>query len=106
MIAACLALLGALASWLMIEGKAESPVEQAPSAGHRSFAGLATALGSGQDFEQLARDHSTPGGINELFLTILNEAGVFENVGLRLQHVLDTLSVRSLETLDHKITSK
>jgi pyrroline-5-carboxylate reductase len=70
------------------------------------FAGLATALGSGQDFEQLIRDHMTPGGINELFLTILNEAGVFENVDLGLQRVLDRLSVRSPEALDQKLARK
>jgi EmrB/QacA subfamily drug resistance transporter len=39
LIAACLALLGALTSWLMIEGKANSRAEQAPSIGHRSSVG-------------------------------------------------------------------
>jgi pyrroline-5-carboxylate reductase len=102
-IAAHFAYLNTISRWLVSHNIPEQAARRYVAA---TFAGLAMALGSGQDFEQLTRDHMTPGGTNELFLAILNEAGVFENVDLGLQRVLDRLSVRSPEALDQKLAGK
>jgi pyrroline-5-carboxylate reductase len=99
-IAAHFAYLNTISQWLVSYNIPEQAARRYVAS---TFAGLATALGSGQDFEKLVRDHTTPGGINELFLTILNEAGVFEDVSLGLQHVLDRLSIRSPEAPDQRL---
>ncbi|HKX30695.1 MAG TPA: NAD(P)-binding domain-containing protein [Blastocatellia bacterium] len=87
-IAAHFAYLNTISRWLVSRNIPEPAARRYVAS---TFAGLATALGSGRDFEQLSRDHATPGGINELFLTILNEAGVFEDVSLGLQRAFDRL---------------
>ena len=56
------------------------------------FAGLAEPTRSGQAFERLAREHATSGGINEQFAKELEQRGVFEDVSLGLQRVLDRLN--------------
>jgi pyrroline-5-carboxylate reductase len=88
-IAAHFAYLNAIAAWL------ESQKIPAPAATRyvaSMFAGLAEATRSGERFEQLAREHATSGGINEQFLNGLEQAGVFEDVGLGLQRVLRRLN--------------
>jgi pyrroline-5-carboxylate reductase len=88
-IAAHFAYLNAIAAWL------ESQKIPAPAARRyvaAMFTGLAEATRSGDRFEQLAREHATSGGINEQFLNGLERGGVFEDVSLGLQRVLDRLN--------------
>jgi pyrroline-5-carboxylate reductase len=87
-IAAHFAYLNAIAAWLELQ---EIPAPAATRYVASMFAGLAEATRSGVRFEQLAREHATSGGINEQFLNGLEQAGVFEDVGLGLQRVLDRL---------------
>jgi pyrroline-5-carboxylate reductase len=99
-IAAHFAYLNTISQWLVSRNIPEQAARRYVAS---TFAELATALGSGQDFEQLTKDHMTPGGINELFLSTLNEAGVFEDVSFGLQRVLDRLSIRLPEAPDQKL---
>jgi pyrroline-5-carboxylate reductase len=88
-IAAHFAYLNTIAAWL------ESQEIPPPAATHyvaSMFAGLAEATRSGERFEQLAREHATPGGINEQFLSELEQGGTFERVTLGLRRVLDRLT--------------
>jgi pyrroline-5-carboxylate reductase len=88
-IAAHFAYLNTIAAWL------ESQEIPPPAATHyvaSMFAGLAEATRSGERFEQLAREHATPGGINEQFLNELEQGGTFERVTLGLRRVLDRLT--------------
>jgi pyrroline-5-carboxylate reductase len=102
-IAAHFAYLNTISRWLVSRNIPEQDARRYVAS---MFAGLARALASGQEFEQLVQAHSTPGGINELFLNMLNETGVFEDVRLGLQSVIDRLSVRSPEASDQKLASK
>jgi pyrroline-5-carboxylate reductase len=88
-IAAHFAYLNTIAAWL------ESQEIPPPAATHyvaSMFAGLAEATRSRERFEQLAREHATPGGINEQFLNELEQGGIFERVTLGLRRVLDRLT--------------
>jgi pyrroline-5-carboxylate reductase len=85
-IAAHFAYLNTIAAWLQSQ---EIPPPAATRYVASLFAGLAEATRSGERFEQLAREHATPGGINEQFLNGLEQAGTFEHVSLGLQRVLD-----------------
>jgi pyrroline-5-carboxylate reductase len=87
-IAAHFAYLNAIAEWLESQ---EIPAPAARRYVASMFAGLAEATRSGERFEQLAREHATPGGTNEQFLDGLEQAGIFEDVRLGLQRVLDRL---------------
>jgi pyrroline-5-carboxylate reductase len=88
-IAAHFAYLNAIAAWLESQ---EIPAAAATRYVAAMFAGLAEATRSGDRFEQLAREHATSGGINEQFLNGLEQGGVFEDVSLGLQRVLDRLN--------------
>jgi pyrroline-5-carboxylate reductase len=88
-IAAHFAYLNAIAAWLESQ---EIPAPAATRYVAAMFAGLAEATRSGDRFEQLAREHATSGGINEQFLNGLEQGGVFEDVSLGLQRVLDRLN--------------
>jgi pyrroline-5-carboxylate reductase len=88
-IAAHFAYLNAIAAWLESQ---EIPAPAATRYVASTFAGLAEATRSGEPFARLAREHATPGGINEQFLNGLEQAGVFEDVGLGLQRVLERLN--------------
>jgi pyrroline-5-carboxylate reductase len=87
-IAAHFAYLSAIATWLESHGVAAPPARRYVAS---MFAGLAEATGSGRPFEQLARQHATPGGINEQFLQEFERAGAMASVGTGLQHVLERL---------------
>ncbi|SKA12449.1 NAD(P)-binding domain-containing protein [Consotaella salsifontis] len=70
--------LDAIARWLVERG---IPGPQATRLVATVFAGLAPDLESPEvDFSHLAADHATPGGLNECFARLLDEAGVFETV--------------------------
>jgi pyrroline-5-carboxylate reductase len=91
-IAAHFAYLSAIRGWLVSEG---IPEQAARDYVGSTFAGLATALRDGrQSFDQLARDHATPGGLNEQFLGILNEAQTFGTVEFGLRRILERLEGR------------
>ena len=88
-IAAHFAYLNTIAAWLESQ---EIPAPAATRYVASIFAGLAEATRSGERFEQLAREHATPGGINEQFLNELEQGGTFERVSLGLRRVLDRLT--------------
>ena len=88
-IAAHFEYLDAIARWLAGTGVPERDATRYVAS---VFAGLADTLrDSADDFDSLARDHATPGGLNEQFSTALREAGTFETVGRSLDAVLERL---------------
>lgn len=84
-IAAHFAYLGAITAWL--ESRA-IPAAAATRYVAEMFAGLATATRRADDFEQLAREHATPGGINEQFLAELGRDDIARRIGTALERVL------------------
>lgn len=52
------------------------------------FAGLAPLLHAGCDLDSLSREHTTPGGLNELFLEHLTESGMPDAIERGLNRVL------------------
>jgi pyrroline-5-carboxylate reductase len=90
-IAAHFAYLNTICQWLVAQGVSDTAARRHVAS---TFAGLAANLrGQEPDFEKLARDDATPGGINEQFLGVLEQAPVFDVVGLN--RVLDRLASRS-----------
>ncbi len=88
-IAAHFEYLRTISAWL---GERGVPAEEADRYVAATFADLATTLEHEHDFSHLARDHATPGGINELFLDTLTEAGVYDEVRTGMDRVLTRLS--------------
>jgi len=88
-IAAHFAYLNAITGWLEQQG---IPAPAATRYVASMFAALAEPTRSGQPFERLAREHATPGGINEQFAKELEQRGLVEDVSLGLQRVLDRLN--------------
>ncbi|MBE1160916.1 hypothetical protein [Dyella acidiphila] len=59
------------------------------------FAEAASTLhGQEPDFKTLAREHTTPGGINELFCTVMGEERVWNAVDNGLERVRQRLLER------------
>jgi pyrroline-5-carboxylate reductase len=88
-IAAHFEYLDAIARWLAAGGVPQREAEHYLAS---VFAAIADTLrDSPQDFALLARDHATPGGINEQFSTALREAGTLETVSRSLDAVLERL---------------
>jgi pyrroline-5-carboxylate reductase len=87
-IAAHFAYLNAIAAWLESQG---IPAPAATRYVASIFAGLAEPTRSGESFDQLAREHATPGGTNEQFLNELEQGVILKDVSLGLQRVLDRL---------------
>ena len=91
-IAAHFAYLNAICEWLVAQGVSSSAARRQVAA---TFAGLAAQLqGQAPNFAELARDHVTPGGTNEQFLRLLEQARVFDAVDEGLDRVLDRLAGR------------
>jgi pyrroline-5-carboxylate reductase len=88
-IAAHFAYLDAIAVWLEQQG---IPAPAATRYVASMFAGLAEATRSGASFDELAREHATPGGINEQFRYELEQRGTFDDVRRGLQRILDRLN--------------
>jgi pyrroline-5-carboxylate reductase len=88
-IAAHFAYLDAIAGWLESH---EIPAPAATRYVASMFAELAEPTRSGERFEQLAREHATPGGTNEQFLSELEQTGLFEGVSVGLERILDRLN--------------
>lgn len=92
-IAAHFAYLDAVSRWLTIHGLSQAMARRHVAA---TFAGLAGKLhGQVPDFEELAREYATPGGINEQFLAFLKEARLLDAVDHGLDQVLARLAHRS-----------
>jgi len=89
-IAAYFAYLNTICRWLVAQGVSDSAARRQVAS---TFAGLAERLrGEEPDFGTLARDHATPGGTNEQFLGLLEQARVFDAVTIGLNQVLDRLA--------------
>jgi pyrroline-5-carboxylate reductase len=92
-IAAHFAYLHAICRWLIAQGVSEKAARQQVAA---TFAGLAAQLrGHVPDFAEEARDHATAGGINEQFLSDLQQARVFDAVDSGLSRVRERLAGHS-----------
>lgn len=77
-IAAHYAYLARISDWLASRGIASHAARQYVAAMFGEVAG--SLQGVNPDFERLAKEHATPGGINERFAQILTEQGVWEAV--------------------------
>jgi pyrroline-5-carboxylate reductase len=88
-VAAHLRYVGTISGWLSARGVEP---EQATRYVRSIFANMADELGgSPADLDQLARAHATPGGLNERFRTMLEEAGAFDAVTRSLEAIYDGL---------------
>jgi pyrroline-5-carboxylate reductase len=87
-IAAHFAYLSAITAWLASQGIPEPAATRYVAS---MFAGLAEPTRSGEDFERLAREHATAGGLNEQFRNELENAGLFDGVSHGLHRILDRL---------------
>jgi pyrroline-5-carboxylate reductase len=86
-IAAHFEYLGTISGWLTGHGVPKADADPYVAA---VFAGLASTLRApNPDFESLARDHATPGGINEAFLASLRDAAMFDAVVRSLDMVAE-----------------
>jgi pyrroline-5-carboxylate reductase len=84
--------LGTIADWLIERGV---PAAAARSYVTDTFAALSDELSApGADFANLARVHTTPGGLNEQFARGLGEAGVYDAVRAGLDAVLARIAPR------------
>jgi pyrroline-5-carboxylate reductase len=88
-IAAHFEYLRTISAWLAARGVGAGAADRYVAA---TFADLASTLDAHHDFGHLARDHATAGGINELFLRTLAEAGVYDEVRAGMDRVLARLS--------------
>jgi pyrroline-5-carboxylate reductase len=84
-VAAHFAYLDAIADWLVAHGTGAADARSYVGA---IFAGLAPSLREYEPFADLIRDHATPGGLNERFRALLQDAGMETAVGAALDQVL------------------
>jgi pyrroline-5-carboxylate reductase len=82
------AYLSAITAWLQAHGIPESAATRYIA---DMFAGLAEPTRSGESFETLAQERSTPGGLNEQFRNALEHEGFLEDVRAGLDRILDGL---------------
>jgi pyrroline-5-carboxylate reductase len=88
-VASHFAYLARISDWLTARGIASPAARQYVAA---LFAQLADGLQSPDpDFEHLAKEHTTPGGINEHFRRILTEHGVWDTVDQGLDQIRQRL---------------
>jgi pyrroline-5-carboxylate reductase len=88
-IAAHFAYLGHISDWLTARGIASLGARQYVAA---MFGEIASSLqGADPDFLQLAKEHATPGGINERFAQIMAEQGVWDAVDGGLDQIRQRL---------------
>ena len=84
-VASHFAWLGRISEWLTSSGIDGLAARQYVAA---MFGELAGSLqGDDPDFERLAKEHTTPGGINERFRQIMTEKGVWETVDEGLDQI-------------------
>jgi pyrroline-5-carboxylate reductase len=84
-VAAHFAYLAAISAWLEAQGL---PAADAADAVAATFTDVGHALATRSDFEALAAEHATVGGLNEQFRRGLEGAGVYDAVGTHLDAVL------------------
>jgi pyrroline-5-carboxylate reductase len=77
--------VAAISDWLAAQGV---PADEAESYVAATFAGLGATLAGAGKLDGLAEAHATPGGLNEQFATLLDQAGTFALVGRSLDAVL------------------
>jgi pyrroline-5-carboxylate reductase len=82
------AYLSAITAWLETHGIPESTATRYIA---DMFAGLAEPTRSGESFEKLAQERTTPGGLNEQFLRALERDGFLVDVRVSLDRILDGL---------------
>lgn len=91
-VAAHFAYLSQISDWLRAHGIASQAAREYVAA---LFGEIADSLRAGDpDFEQLAKEHATPGGINEKFAQILAEQGVWDVVQRGLDQIRQRLEKR------------
>lgn len=91
-VAAHFAYLGRVSDWLAVRGIGAQEARQYVAA---IFGELAGSLQTADpDFQQLAREHATPGGINEQFAQIMTEHGVWQTVDAGLDQIRRRLEDR------------
>lgn len=91
-IAAHFAYLGRISDWLTARGIASLGARQYVAA---MFGEVSRSLqGANPDFQQLAKEHATPGGINERFAQIMTEQGVWDAVDGGLDQIRRRLENR------------
>lgn len=76
--------LDTISSWLAARGVSPNNAVRYVAS---LFIGLTPALRSGESFQRLAQDHTTPGGINELFVNHVRDHGVYRLVDEGLDKV-------------------
>jgi pyrroline-5-carboxylate reductase len=91
-IAAHYAYLARISDWLTARGIASQAARNYVAALFGEVAG--SLQGEDPDFQELAKEHATPGGINERFAQILTEKGVWEAVEGGLDQVRARLEGR------------
>lgn len=91
-VAAHFAYLGRISDWLASRGIASLAARQYVAAMFGEIAG--SLQGADPDFQRLAKEHATPGGINERFSQIMTERGVWEAVDGGLNQIRRRLESR------------
>jgi pyrroline-5-carboxylate reductase len=91
-IAAHFSYLGRISDWLTARGIASLGARQYVAAMFGEISG--SLQGADPDFQQLAKEHATPGGINERFAQIMTEQGVWDAVDGGLDQIRRRLENR------------
>ncbi len=91
-VAAHFAYLARISDWLSSHGIDSLAARQYVAAMFGEIAG--SLQGGDPDFERLAQEHTTPGGINERFAQIMTEHGVWETVDAGLDQIRRRLEGR------------
>lgn len=91
-VAAHFAYLSRISEWMTAHGIDAAAARQYVAAMFGEIAGSLQV--SDADFQRLAREHATPGGINERFAQIMTEQGVWETVDAGLDQVRQRLEGR------------
>jgi len=92
-VAAYFAYLAQISDWMTAHGIDARAARQYVAT---LFGELAGSLqGDDPDFERMAKEHTTPGGINERFRRILTEHGVWEAVDGGLEQIREGLEARA-----------
>jgi pyrroline-5-carboxylate reductase len=101
-VAAHFAYLARISHWLTSRGIDSLAARRYVAALFGQIAG--SLQGADPDFEHLAKEHTTPGGINERFRQIMTEQGVWEAVDGGLEHIRQRLEARGSSSVQEKVT--
>lgn len=92
-VAAHFAFLARISDWLTSRGIDSLVARQYVASLFGELAG--SMQGDDPDFERMAREHTTPGGINERFRQIMTDHGVWEAVHGGLEQIRERLEARA-----------